>query len=248
MLRPRISPILLLSGTGAEKTKCFKSYKYLGDIINNIRIFNELKVDELSVLNIGDEKKINFNLLKKIAREANMPLCYGGGVQTLDDAERLVSIGFEKISLCQNALNSDLVKSISSLIGNQSLVLHFDYRRDLLGRYNFYVNRGKEKLNIKLDKLLSYVCDHRPGEVVFQSIELDGTKKGLDKKLIQDFDSKFPIPVKFVGGCSGYLDIENCHKINKSASIGAGAHFILFGKYDAVLPSYDAPRFLQSEC
>ena len=74
-------------------------------------------------------------------------------------------------------------------------------------------------------------------------LDLDGTKKGLDKKLIQFLESSFKTPVKFVGGCSGYKDIENCHQINKAASFGVGAHFLLYGKYDAVLPSYDAPRF-----
>ena len=112
MLRPRISPILLLKGSGSEKTKSFKTHKYLGDIINNIRIFNELKVDELTVYGIENAEDktqdINFILLEKIAREANMPLCYGGGIKTLTEAERLVSIGFEKISLCNNALKSDL--------------------------------------------------------------------------------------------------------------------------------------------
>ena len=224
------------------------SYKYLGDIINNIRIFNELKVDELTIFDIenakDNEKGINFILLEKIAREASMPLCYGGGIKTLPEAENLVNIGFEKISLCKNALNSDLVNSISSSIGSQSLVLHFDYRCDFLGRYIFYVNSGRKKLSIKFSQILDYVSEHHPGEVVFQSIELDGTKKGLDKKFIQNFDSEFRTPIKFVGGCSGYSDLESCHKINSLASFGVGTHFILHGKYDAVLPSYDAPRFL----
>lgn len=248
MLRPRVSPILLLKGTGSEKTKNFRKYKYLGDIINNIRIFNELKVDELSIFDIDscgvDNFKINFDLLIKIAREANMPLCYGGGISKCGDAERLVSIGFEKISLCQNALNDELAKSIGSAIGNQSLVLHFDYKRDFFGRYICYINRGEKKLKVSFEEILDYIVSINPGEVVFQSIDLDGTKKGFDQKFIQGFKKNFPIPVKFVGGCSGYEDIESCHKLNKMASFGVGAHFILHGKYDAVLPSYEAPRFL----
>jgi len=248
MLRPRISPILLLKGSGSEKTRSFKPYKYLGDIINNIRIFNELNVDELTIFGIecakDNNSEINFKILKKIARESNMPLCYGGGIKTKTDAEMIVNIGFEKISLCQNALDFNLVNSISSSIGSQSLVLHFDYRQDFLGRYSFYVNRGQTKLSIKFDKIIEYVTKCSPGEVVFQSIELDGTKNGLDQKFIRNFNSKFPIPIKFIGGCSGYEDLENCNKINSSASFGVGAHFILYGKYDAVLPSYEAPRFL----
>ncbi|MDC6451765.1 HisA/HisF-related TIM barrel protein [Alphaproteobacteria bacterium] len=248
MIRPRISPIILLKGTGSEKTKSFKPYKYLGDIVNNIRIFNELYVDELTIFDLDNAKKeesaINFTLLKKVAREANMPLCYGGGVKSLAEVEQLVNIGFEKVSLCRNALNIDLINQISSSIGSQSLVLHFDYRRDFFGRYNFYVNNGQTKLSIELEGIIDYVCKYSPGEIVFQSIELEGTKKGLDQKFIQSFDPNFPTPIKFVGGCSGYSDLEHCHKINNLASFGVGAHFILHGKYDAVLPSYDAPRFL----
>jgi imidazole glycerol-phosphate synthase subunit HisF len=248
MLRPRISPIILLKGSGSEKTKSFKKYKYLGDIINNIRIFNELKVDELTIFDIesavNGKKSINFILLEKIAREASMPLCYGGGINTLDEASRLVGMGIEKVSLCQNSLNLSLVKDITSSIGNQSLVLHFDYRRDFFGQYRFYINNGKTKLPLKYDQLMDHILKVSPGEVVFQSIDLDGTKKGLDREFIQNFDSKFNVPVKFAGGCSGYSDIEDCHRINNFASFGVGAHFILHGKYDAVLPSYDAPRFL----
>ena len=248
MLRPRISPIILLKGTGSEKTRSFKSHKYLGDIVNNIRIFNELYVDELTILDIENAKRergeINFKLLGKIAREANMPLCYGGGVKNSTEAESLVNLGFEKISLSRNAFNKSLIDSISSSIGSQSLTLHFDYRQDFFGRYSFYVNSGRDKLPIKLDEILDYVRELRPGEVVFQSIDLDGTKKGFDQKFIRSFDPTFPVPVKFVGGCSGYSDLECCHDINKLASFGVGSHFVLHGKYDAVLLSYNAPRFL----
>ena len=247
MLRPRISPIVLLKGTGSEKTKSFKPFKYLGDIVNNIRIFNELIVDELSIFDLENSTKedssINFKLLEKISREAKMPLCYGGGVKNELEAEQLVNIGFEKVSLCRNAFNLDLINKIKSSIGSQSLVLHFDYRRDFFGRYSFYINNGQTKLFINLKDIVNHILRSLPGEVVFQSIDLDGTKKGLDKKLIQFFKSSFKIPIKFVGGCSGYTDIENSHRINKTASFGVGAHFLLHGKYDAVLPSYDAPRF-----
>ena len=100
MLQKRVIPCLQLVNGSLVKTKKFKDYSYIGDPINTVRIFNELEVDELCILDIRATKnnyQPNFNLLNEISNEAFMPMSYGGGIKTLDQAKLVFSIGFEKI-------------------------------------------------------------------------------------------------------------------------------------------------------
>ena len=113
MLRSRIVPSLLMQDGGLLKTVQFRGGKYVGDPINAVKIFNE-KVDELCLFDIGAEERVtepNFHLLEKIAREAAMPLCYGGGVKSVQDTIRLVSMGFEKVSLSSSAIDDPKYQS-----------------------------------------------------------------------------------------------------------------------------------------
>ena len=102
MLKPRVIPCLLIKENGLVKTKNFAEPRYVGDPLNTVKIFNELEVDELLILDIdASVKGVNPNekLISKLAEECRMPLCYGGGVKTVDQIERLVSLGVEKIAI-----------------------------------------------------------------------------------------------------------------------------------------------------
>lgn len=102
MLRSRFIPTLLYSKKGIVKTINFKNPKYLGDPINIIKIFNEKQVDELTIYDIDCtslKKEIDFDFLKKLSRESKMPICYGGGISNADEAEKIISMGIEKISI-----------------------------------------------------------------------------------------------------------------------------------------------------
>ena len=104
MLRPRIIPCLLIHQGGLVKTQCFKGGKYLGDPINAVKIFNEKEADELMVLDIDATRlalEPNFDLISKISAECRMPLCYGGGVKTAQQAERIIDMGVEKVAIAQ---------------------------------------------------------------------------------------------------------------------------------------------------
>ena len=102
MLRSRIIPCLLLQKGGLVKTVQFGSPKYVGDPLNAVRIFNEKEVDELIVLDIdatAAKREPDYPLIRNLAAECRMPLCYGGGVQTVQQAERIISMGVEKVAL-----------------------------------------------------------------------------------------------------------------------------------------------------
>ena len=148
MILPRIIPCLLIKDGGLVKTVKFSNPKYVGDPINAVKIFNEKKVDELIVLDIDATKKKvdpNYNLIRKIAEECRMPLCYGGGIKSIAQAEKIIGLGVEKVAISSSAVyNPDLLSKISKKLGNQSMVLVLDVKKKLFrNKYTIYINNGE---------------------------------------------------------------------------------------------------------
>ena len=133
MLRPRIIPCLLVHKGGLVKTQTFKDPKYVGDPINAVRIFNEKEADELMVLDIdatGNKVAPDFGLIAKLAAECRMPLCYGGGVTTAEQAARIVDMGVEKVAVSAAAIaNPALLTEMAAAVGRQSVVAVLDVRK-----------------------------------------------------------------------------------------------------------------------
>lgn len=126
MLRPRIIPCLLIHQGGLVKTRKFKEPKYVGDPINAVKIFNEKESDELMVLDIDatvNKAEPNYALIAKLAAECRMPLCYGGGITTPQQAARIIGLGVEKVSVSAAALARPvLLSEMAAAVGRQSVV------------------------------------------------------------------------------------------------------------------------------
>ena len=141
MLRPRISPCLLIRKGGLVKTRQFKDDKYVGDPINAVRIFNEKSVDELIIIDIDATRlnnEPNFELLQRLANESRMPLCYGGGVKNVEQAKRIIQMGIEKVAISSEAFKDpELVRKISESIGSQSVVCVLDVKKHSLEVMNY---------------------------------------------------------------------------------------------------------------
>lgn len=146
MLAARLIPCLLLRGAGCVKTVRFRKATYLGDPINIVRIFNDREVDELIVLDIdatGEGRSPRLAHLADLASECFMPLCYGGGVRSLEDIERLFAIGVEKVAInTQAVLNPVLVDSAARQFGSQSIVASIDVKLDFLRRRRVVTHGG----------------------------------------------------------------------------------------------------------
>jgi len=242
MLRPRIIPCLLIRNKGLVKTVGFKDEKYVGDPLNAVRIFNEKKVDELIVIDI-DATVLNqppdFELIKKLAAECRMPLCYGGGVKNVAQAREIVRLGAEKVSISSGVIeNLDLIPKFASAIGSQSVVVSLDIKRKLFGGYEILTHNGNKKTKIDPIKFIEKLNDFDIGELVITSIENDGLMKGYDIELIEKLRNITTTPITVIGGAGSITDISNL--INKFGVIGAGAGslFVFKGKYKAVLISY----------
>lgn len=242
MLRPRIIPSLLIQDNGLVKTVNFKNPKYVGDPINAVRIFNEKEVDELAIFDIdatvkGNEP--NYSLIERLASQSMMPLCYGGGVKTVEQAQRIFSLGIEKIALSSSILqNPKLITEISERVGSQSVIVVLDVKKKLLGGYEVYTHNGKKATGINPIKFVEEAQRLGAGEIVINSIDKDGVMKGYDLDLIAKVREKITLPMTVLGGAGSLEDIEKVIATHGVIGVAAGSLFVFKGPYKAVLINY----------
>ena len=248
MLKPRIVPCLLFHNGGLYKTKKFKDPKYVGDPLNAVRIFNEKNVDELVLFDIDcslRKTKINFNLLSKISRECRMPICYGGGVKTVEDFEKIISLGIEKVSLSSALVdNLSLIQDCANRVGSQSVVVTLDILRGrfLNKKIEFIALHGTKKTKFIFKDLIKAIQDYGAGEIILNFIERDGTRNGYDFSIIDEIYEYINIPMTVIGGANSYMDFRDLFSKYNSVAAGAGSIFVFKGKFDAVLIQYPTPK------
>lgn len=242
MLRPRVIPCLLVHDKGLVKTVQFKDPKYVGDPINAVRIFNEKESDELMVIDIDatrENREPDYKMIEHLAAECRMPLCYGGGVKTAEQAQRIFSLGVEKIAISSAAIHTpELVSEMADRVGSQSVVVVVDVKKKLLGGYEMYTHNGKKSTGKNPFEFVSKMEALGAGEIVVNSIDQDGVMKGYDLALIDKIRQSISLPLTVLGGAGSLQDIGNL--INKYGIIGAaaGSLFVFKGVYKAVLINY----------
>jgi cyclase len=248
MLRPRIIPCLLLQNGSLVKTVEFKHPKYIGDPINAVRIFNEKYADELIVLDIeasNSQKGLDWDLISKIAAECNMPLCYGGGIKTLHDAKKLISMGIEKLTIGSAAFsNIELITKIASELGSQSISVVVDVKRSVESesKYEIYTNNGTKYQKICFEKYLELLDKSGAGEIIINSIDRDGLMNGYDLELMKITRQLINCQLTALGGAGSIQDLIDLYNELGLVGASAGSLFIYKGPYKAVLISY--PDFL----
>ena len=241
MLRPRIIPCLLVKGQGLVKTIKFKDPTYVGDPINAVRIFNEKEVDELIVLDIEASLKKhepNYKLIEGFAAECRMPLCYGGGVKTLDQIQRIIGLGVEKVALGAAAIeNHALVEQAAGIVGSQSIVVVLDIKKHG-SRYEVFINSGRKKVDGTMLEHVRTLVALGVGEIVINSIDNDGTMKGYDYEMVQMVQNEISIPLTVLGGAGKLDDIQQLFRGFGLIGAAAGSLFTFRGQYRAVLINY----------
>lgn len=228
------------------KTRQFGEDKYVGDPINAVKIFNEKSVDELIVLDIDTSKngvEPDYKLIKKLADESRMPLCYGGGVKSVEQVQRIIQLGVEKVALSSALLEAaDLATRLSEVVGRQSVVAVLDVKKSFLKGYEVYVGNGKVKVTGGLLSWLESLQTQGVGEFLINSIDRDGMQGGYDLSLAKLVKENVSVPVTFLGGASSLDDIGNLIETVGLVGCAAGSLFVFKGKYRAVLinyPSFD---------
>ncbi len=244
MLRPRIIPCLLLKNGELVKTIKFEEEKYIGDPINAVKIFNEKEVDELVILDISattNNEKPNFKLISHIAAECRMPLCYGGGIKTVDEIEKLIRLGVEKIALSSSAIyDFELIKKATKKVGSQSIVVVLDVKQTGLIKkeYKVFTHRGKKPVKKNLYELIYELQISGIGEIIINSIDNDGTRKGYNFDLIDKVFNLINVPLTVLGGAGSINHVIEVIKRYGIIGVAAGSIFVLKGKFRAVLIQY----------
>jgi cyclase len=243
MLRPRITPCLLVHEGGLVKTVRFRDPTYVGDPINAVRIFNEKESDELVVLDIdatANGVAPDFEMIANLAAECRMPLCYGGGVTTVEQAKKIISLGVEKVALSAAAVaDPGLISAISEAIGRQSTVVVIDVRkRTLGGKFDVYTHNGTRKAGVTAIEFAQAMEAAGAGEIVLNAIDRDGMMKGYDLVLARQLRAAVNVPISILGGAGSLDDIEALIREVGVLGAVAGSLFVFKGKYRAVLINY----------
>lgn len=242
MVLPRIIPVLLLNYDGLVKTVKFKKPNYLGDPINAVKIFNDKLADEIVVLDITateEGRKPNFDLIHDIASEAFMPFAYGGAIDNVEDAIRILKFGVEKIILNKAIFsNPQLVTDLASKVGSSSVVVCIDIKKNPFGKYRVYSDRGKK--NTKLDPIehAKAMIKLGAGEIFINNISDDGLLQGYDSKYLTKLISALKVPVVVCGGAKSKDDIVDLFNISDVSGCAAGSMFVYNGPHKAFLISY----------
>ena len=243
MLSCRLIPTLLISEGELYKTINFKSPKYVGDPLNTVRIFNEKEVDELIILDISATKnnvEPDWGLIEHISRECRMPLCYGGGLNSLERIEKLISLGVEKAAIGYAVFNNpEIIKDAIKIVGRQSIVGIIDVKKTGIRRnYKTMVLNGSLKTNMNALEYAKYLEKIGVGEILLQNIDLDGLMKGFDINLIDLIYKNIDIPLTVLGGAGSLEDVRKLIQKFKLIGVAAGSLFIFKGKHRAVLVNY----------
>lgn len=242
MFRPRIIPVLLLKDLALVKSVRFRNHKYIGDPINAVRIFNDLKADELVFLDIEasrNDRLISLDFVRAIGEEAFMPFSVGGGIRTLDDIQAVLAAGAEKVVINTRAgLDPDFVRRASEEFGSSTIVVCIDVKKKLFKGDRTWVMSGTVSTQFTPLEFAQLMEQNGAGELIVQSIERDGAMKGYDLELIRSISTAVGIPVIALGGAGRKEDLIEAYRSGRANAVAAGSLFIYRDDRRGVLINY----------
>ena len=242
MFSPRIIPVLLCKRNRLVKSEKFKKYTYIGDPINAVKIFNELKVDELVILDIEasyNKKIISLELVKEVCEEANMPFSIGGGINNIFQIEERLKIGAEKVILNTAAFNDiNFIFEAVKNFGSSTISVCVDIKKDLFGRYRVYSHSNSRYHKRNYFEYIKDLQDAGVGELIIQSVDRDGTMIGYDYDLYKTICEEIKVPIIALGGAESIENIKSMWDRTSINSFAAASLFIYFGKQKSVLINY----------
>lgn len=242
MFRPRVIPVLLLKGQGLVKSTRFKNHRYIGDPINAVRIFNDLKADELVFLDIlasKENRTVSLNFVKNVGEEANMPFAAGGGIKTLRQIRDILHAGAEKVVINTEAfLNPGFIRQASDTFGSSTISVFIDVKKKLFGSEQTWIKAGSKSTGKSPVEIAKEMEQQGAGELIIQSIESDGMMKGYDLQLLRKISESVTIPVVALGGAGSMIDFKQAINEGSASAVAAGSMFVYYGPRNAVLVNY----------
>jgi imidazole glycerol-phosphate synthase subunit HisF len=235
----RVIPILLIQNGKLVKTCQFKNPVYVGDPINACKVFNEKEVDELIVLDISATKSgiINYELLEEIASECFMPVTYGGGISNLQQIEKIISLGIERVSINSFGIeNMQFFADAVEKFGSSTIVASIDVNKRK-NSYEVYTENSRKKNSKTLHDIITKLEEIEVGEILVNAIYKDGTFSGYDFDLLQTVLKTTQLPITFCGGAATLQDFKKAASHGVSG-VSAGSMFVFYGPLRAVLINY----------
>lgn len=246
-MRPRVIPLLLVENGGLVKTVRFRARTYLGDPINTARLFNDMEVDELIVLDIEATRigqAPNFDLIRALTGECFMPVCYGGGIRSLEHVRKLFELGVEKVAINTGARRDPrLIRELAEVFGSQSIVVSVDVRKTLFGKYEIYDHPSGKTAGDPVAHIQE-VAQLGAGEVLLNFVDRDGIMHGYDIEFITRASSVVNVPVVVCGGAGTLADCVQAVNAGAHAA-AAGSLFVFQGKERGVLINYPSQDELE---
>lgn len=242
MFRPRVIPVLLLHNKGLVKSVKFKNHRYIGDPINAVKIFNDLKADELVFLDIlasKENRTISLDFIHNVGEEANMPFAAGGGIKSIQSIREIICAGAEKVVINAKAsMDPDFIKQASETFGSSTIVVCIDVRKKLFGKEQTWIYNGTISSGFSPVEFAQLMEEKGAGEIIIQSIECDGIMKGYDIQLIRKISETVSIPVVALGGAGNITHLRQAFFEGYANGLAAGSMFVYHGARNGVLINY----------
>ena len=243
MLKNRIIPCLDVKNGRVVKGINFIDLKDAGDPVEQAKTYSENGADEICFLDItasNENKKTIFDVVKKTSENCFVPLTVGGGVKSLEDINKLLVSGADKVSINTAAVNNpNLIKESSKKFGSQCIVVAIDAKQKN-NRWEIYTHGGRVGTGIDALDFAKKMEDSGAGELLITSMDRDGTQKGYDIKLISEIEKNVNIPIIASGGVGTLEHLFEGIKYGKASAVLAASIFH-YGKYTIM----DAKRYLE---
>jgi cyclase len=231
------------------KSVNFKNHRYIGDPINAVRIFNELKADELAFIDIlatKEKRTISVDFVKNVGEEANMPFSVGGGIRTLEDIRKIIEAGAEKVILNSIAgEDPDFVTEAANSFGSSTITVCIDIKKDFFGKEKVLIKAGTKSINSNPVEYARQMEERGAGEIIIQSIDKDGTMSGYDVNMVKIIAESVTIPVVSLGGAGKWEDLVELNDLISLNGLAAGSLFIYHGERKAILINYPDRDLIQ---
>lgn len=242
MINRRVIPVLQLLDGELICTKQFEPEHYIGDPVNAVRLFNDLLVDELLILDISASQKSesrNIELLAEIVGECRSPVAYAGGIRGATEAEELIKIGFEKIVIGGGFFERHaLIDELADVIGSQSVSVILNYRGSNENNRRLWDLKRNEPFHLDMDHCLMKLDELPVGEVIIYSMDRDGSRAGFDIELARHTEKRLSCPVVVCGGGDSIEDSVQYLVGDDSFGFAYGTGAVLKSPRDAVLIQY----------
>lgn len=233
MITKRIIPCLDVKNGRVVKGTNFKNLNDVSSPVELGKYYSDCGADELVFYDItasSDGRQLFTEILTEVAQNIFIPLTVGGGINTIEDFDRVLKCGADKVSVNSGAIkNPDLIKKAAQKYGNQCVVISADVKR-VDGEFRVFAKGGREDTGMEAISWIKRCVDNGAGEVVVNSIDTDGVKKGFDLEMLKAVCEVVNVPVIASGGAGSKEDFITLFKEIPDIDAGLAASIFHFGE------------------